>query len=142
MGIVYTRENNPTKGKLHINQLKSIVPAYKDVEFFIQEKFRICGEKRGSGNTDNIGTITSNKLYPFIYGAGPFSYLGEDIFNDYWKHYPRYKDSDKIKSSLYLNIFDYIEWIRKKDKNNADKLLKRYNQYLEFYSEQEKSQWK
>ena len=54
LGIVYTRESSPSTGTVSIDNLNTIVPAYKDVEFFIQEKYRICGESQGSGNTDNI----------------------------------------------------------------------------------------
>lgn len=141
LGIVYTREERPTTGSVNIDKLNTIKPAYKDVEFFVQEKFRICGESKGSGNTDNIGTISSNKLEPFIYGAGPFSYLGKDVFHDYWTHYPKYKDSDEIKKSLYTNLKGYIEWIKNKDKNKGDLLESKYNKYLQDLKKQE-SEWK
>ena len=137
LGIVYTREADPTKGTVSVKNLCSIKPAYKNVEFFIQEKFRICGDSKGSGNTDNIGTISSNKLDPFIYGAGPFSYLGKDIFHDYWTHYPKYKDSDTTKNSLYTNLPGYIEWLAKKDPQKADLIKIEYNKYLNDYKNQE-----
>ncbi len=141
LGIVYTRESSPSTGTVSIDNLNTIVPAYKDVEFFIQEKYRICGESKGSGNTDNIGTISSNKLEPFLFGAGPFSYLGEDIFNEYWANYPKYKDSKEVKDSLYTNINSYIEWVRKKDEHRANKLHKKYEQYLLDYKNMESKNW-
>ncbi|WP_332058472.1 type II restriction endonuclease, partial [Streptococcus canis] len=107
LGVVYTRETNPTTGKVAFENLDSIIPAYKNIEIFVQEKYRICGDKKGSGNTDNIGTITSASIKPFVYGAGPFSILGKDTFHDYWVNHPRYTDSKEKKQSLYNNIDTY-----------------------------------
>ena len=110
--------------------------------FFIQEKYRICGESKGSGNTDNIGTISSNKLEPFIFGAGPFSFLGPEVFHDYWVNYPRYKDSAETKASLYTNISGYIDWVRETDEEKAQNLLEKYTEYLKKYQELELNNWK
>lgn len=142
LGIVYTREENPTIGKVSINDLDKIIPAYKNVDFFIQEKYRICGESKGSGNTDNIGTISSNKLEPFIFGAGPFSFLGPEVFHDYWVNYPKYKDSAETKASLYTNISGYIDWVRETDEERAKNLLEKYTEYLKKYQELELNNWK
>lgn len=130
LGVVYAREENPTKGKILINNLKNIVPCYKDVEFFVQEKFKICGERKGSGNTDNIGTINADITY-FREGRGPFSILGKDIFEDYWKNYPKYKDSKEIKDSLYTTIDGYIRWVRESQGNleKAKSLEAKYAEY-------------
>lgn len=92
LGIVYTRKSHPTTGTGHVDNIKEIIPAYNNVECFIQEKFKICGEsKGGSGNTDNIGTISSNSLAPFVYGAGPFSFLGKNVFHDFGLTIPNIK---------------------------------------------------
>ncbi|MDU0403410.1 Type-2 restriction enzyme EcoRV [Lactococcus lactis] len=61
-----------SKGKISLKDVETIIPAYKNIEVFVQEKFRICGDKKGSGNTDNIGTIKANSIEPFVFGAGPF----------------------------------------------------------------------
>ncbi|PVX39787.1 restriction endonuclease EcoRV [Pasteurella langaaensis DSM 22999] len=142
LGIVYEREKHPTIGASNLENLDSIIPAYKNVKFFIQEKFRICGESKGSGNTDNIGTISSSSLYPFIYGVGPFSYLGYEVFHEYWVNYPKYKDKEEIKDSLYTNIEGYIEWVRKKDNRRADQLSVKYQEYLKSYKSMENNGWK
>lgn len=133
LGVVYTREEKPTTGKVDFKNLESIVPAYKNIEVFVQEKYRICGDKKGSGNTDNIGTINSTSIEPFIYGAGPFSVLGDDVFNHYWKHYPRYTDSLTVKQSLYNNLEEYFEWIAKTDRAKSSELKKLYSDYLTQY---------
>ncbi|HEL1266430.1 TPA: restriction endonuclease [Streptococcus equi subsp. zooepidemicus] len=135
LGVVYTREPNPTVGKVNFDNLGSIIPAYKDIEVFVQEKFRICGDKKGSGNTDNIGTISAKTIEPFIYGAGPFSVLGEEVFHDYWVNHPRYTDTEEKKQTLFNNIDSYIEWVRTSDQQRADKLRKKYDEYLDAYNQ-------
>lgn len=132
IGILYTRETHPSTGKFKFNELKTIVPAYKNPEIFIQEKHRICGDKKGSGNTDNIGTIKSNTLAPFIHGAGPFSFLGKEAFHSYWTNHPKYKDSQEIKDSLYNDLPSYLVWLEKTDKDLAQSYTELYKQYLEF----------
>lgn len=135
LGVVYTRENKPTTGKVTLENLQKITPSYKEIEVFVQEKFRICGDKKGSGNTDNIGTITANTIEPFIYGAGPFSILGEDVFHDYWKNHPKYTDSAEIKASLFNDIPSYIKWVEKYDTNKAKHLKTKYTSYISQYNQ-------
>lgn len=57
----------------------------EDFIFFVQPKWKIANDIPGSGNTRNIGGITNIKK--LINGQGPFSALGEDVFDDYWMGY-------------------------------------------------------
>lgn len=141
LGVVYTRENEMSKGKISFEEVESIIPAYKNIEVFIQEKFRICGDKKGSGNTDNIGTIKANSIEPFVFGAGPFSFLGIDVFHDYWVNHPRYTDSIDIKKSLYNDISSYIKWVGQKDNVRASELQIQYDKYLNCYDEMVRKNW-
>lgn len=141
LGVVYTREKEPSLGKTAIEDLDTIVPAYKDIEVFVQEKYRICGDKKGSGNTDNIGTIKANTIKPFIYGAGPFAFLGKDIFHDYWIHHPKYKDSEETKSSLFNNLSSYIAWVGKNDPTKAAIISQKYEKYKQFIYEKNADNW-
>lgn len=134
LGVVYTRESNPTTGNINFNKISDIIPAYKNIEVFIQEKYRICGDKKGSGNTDNIGTIKANSIEPFVYGAGPFSVLGEEVFHDYWVNHPKYTDSPEKAKSLFNDLASYIEWVRKSDSDRADELNRLYNLYKYEYN--------
>lgn len=134
IGVLYSRETNPTKGKLQLSNLQEIIPPYKDPEIFVQEKFRICGEKKGSGNTDNIGTIKDSSIEPFIGGFGPFAFLGIDAFNSYWSNYPYYKMPTAEKKELYSNIEEYLIWLRKIDSKLADFYEEKYKEYLDFKS--------
>ena len=135
MGILYTREEKYTKEIINFIDIDKAVPAYRDIDVFVQEKFRICGDKKGSGNTDNIGTIKANTLEPFIYGAGPFAMLGEEIYHEYWKNHPKYKDSKKVKDSLYDDLDGYISWVAKADKERAKLLRNQYEKYKLWYKE-------
>lgn len=135
LGILYTREEKYTKGIINFIDIDKAVPAYRDIDVFVQEKFRICGDKKGSGNTDNIGTIKANTLEPFIYGAGPFTILGEEIYHEYWKHHPKYKDSQEIKDALYDDLEGYISWVAKTDKEKASILREQYEKYKIWYKE-------
>lgn len=141
LGVVYTREVNASIGKQAFENLSGIIPAYKDIEVFVQEKFRICGDKKGSGNTDNIGTIKANLIKPFVYGAGPFSWLGEDVFHDYWANHPKYKDSDEVKASLYNNLPTYIEWVSNNNLERGATLYKEYEAYKQWVIEKNRDNW-
>ena len=134
IGILYSREENPSIGKTTLDNLEELIPAYKDPEVFVQEKYRICGDKKGSGNTDNIGTIRAKSIDPFVYGAGPFSFLGPEAFHDYWVNHPKYKDSLETTNSLYLDIYGYINWLKttKGEVKLADTYFEKYEKYLQF----------
>lgn len=110
IGFVYDRNVNAKAGKVkHLNE--SIEAPYNNVEFFIQEKYKIAGEKPGSGNTENIGSILSANIQDFIEGNGIFSSLGNGIFEDYWRGYPRYRSSNKD----YTTLIQYLEIKKKKN---------------------------
>lgn len=141
LGIVYTREETPFQGKTELHNLDSILPAYRDVECFVQEKYRICGDKKGSGNTDNIGTIKYNTIKPFEYGAGPFAFLGKEVFLDYWTNHPKYTDSDQVKKALFNDLPSYFSWVKKSDPQKADTLSKKYSEYLAFTEIKNQNNW-
>ena len=54
---------------------------------FVVEKWRIASDKRGSGNTANIGSI--RRIADIVSGNGMFAKLGEEWFDDYWMNYGR-----------------------------------------------------
>lgn len=100
LGFVYTRTSNPTTGKFNIKDLENVIPAYTDVEFFVQEKYKIVGDKKGSGNTDNIGTVSYSSVEDFKLGMGPFAFLGSEICDDYWRGYPKNTEIKPIKDRI------------------------------------------
>ena len=103
IGFVYDRVTLANAGQIKTLTDEIQVP-YNNVEFFIQEKHKISGDKPGSGNTENIGSFLSNDIRDFINGNGPFASLGITVFEDYWKNYPKYRAS----SRLYTNLNEYF----------------------------------
>lgn len=68
-----------------LENLTSITSVIGDFDFFAQEKWKIASDKRGSGNTANIGSVT--KIDDLKNGNGIFSKLGEEWFDEYWINY-------------------------------------------------------
>lgn len=90
LGIIYSRVDSPAinETKCHdVAELYSIASVVRDFQFFVVEKWRIASDKRGSGNTANIGSI--NNIDDIINGNGMFSRLGESCFDDYWMNYKK-----------------------------------------------------
>lgn len=87
LGVIYSRADNRSNEfrKFKLDDLQSIPSVVHDFDFFAQPKFRIAKDQPGSGNTKNIGSISS--IADLRSGAGPFASLGEDVFDDYWMNY-------------------------------------------------------
>ena len=87
LGVIYTRvEVRPDEFKTHtIDELEQIQSVVKELQFFVQPKYRIAIDRPGSGNTKNIGAV--NRISALVNGTGPFADLGEEIFDDYWMYY-------------------------------------------------------
>ena len=42
-------------------------------------------------------------------GRGPFSELGQDAFDIYWKYYPKYRSTERP----YTSLDGFLEWLPK-----------------------------
>lgn len=87
VGVIYTRKEL-SKEQFRtwtVKELKSIPSVVKDLVFFAQPKYRIAIDRPGSGNTKNIGAVQS--IEALLKGEGPFTKLGEKVFDDYWMNY-------------------------------------------------------
>lgn len=112
LGIIYSRTDGASDEKniYQLNDLKNIASVIHDFTFFIQEKYKIALDRPGSGNTKNIGSVT--KIDPLIKGKGPFTELGENVFDDYWMYYLT-KDMARavdLKVVPYKNLNEYKEY--------------------------------
>lgn len=90
LGIIYDRANHATIDETKsysLNELHSIASVVSNFQFFVTEKWKIASDKRGSGNTANIGSI--NNIDDIISGNGMFSKLGENWFDEYWMNYKK-----------------------------------------------------
>lgn len=110
LGVIYTRvETRPDEFKTHtIDELEKIQSVVKDLQFFVQPKYRIAIDRPGSGNTKNIGAV--NKIMALVKGAGPFADLGEEIFDDYWMYYLTFDMARKaeLPKPPYNNLKSYF----------------------------------
>lgn len=125
IGFIYDRVESATEGSIvSVNELDKIIAPYSNVEFFIQEKYKIAGDKPGSGNTENIGSFKTNKSSLIKQGLGPFTFLGNEVFEHYWKNYPKYREGEK----KYTCLKEYFDWL---DKNDiyTKKLRDNYNDW-------------
>ena len=123
IGFIYKRNGQAQESQVYdyADREKIAFPFY-DVKYFIQEKYKIAGDKPGSGNTENIGSISTRKFSDLKDGNGPFSELGVDAFDIYWKYYPKYKSVERNYSSL----IEFIEWFPQQPANSIQ-LLHQYD---------------
>ncbi|MFQ5639309.1 MAG: type II restriction endonuclease [bacterium] len=88
IGFLYTR--NP---ECKITEIRQVIEAsqlqspFADIEYFVQKKYKIAGKTPGSGNTTNIGSISSNNINDFKEGKLGFSSKRE--FEEYWRNYKK-----------------------------------------------------
>lgn len=90
IGFLYTR--NPKCKRAEIRQIIEaaiLESPFNDIEFFVQEKYKIAGKSAGSGNTTNIGSIKSKEIEDFVNGSGPFKSHKE--FEEYWRGFKNKK---------------------------------------------------
>ena len=101
-----------------INELNAIKSVIEHFIFFVQPKWKIASDRAGSGNTRNIGGIL--EIDSLINGKGPFSELGEDIFDDYWMNYFNATDARNagIGAPRYHNLATYKEYLDKQQALN------------------------
>lgn len=89
IGFVYDRvalKKSADYAHYKVGDIEHIPLPFKNVEVFVQEKWRISGDRAGSGNTTNIGSIVGT-LDDFVNGRGVFS--SDDEFHAYWRGYER-----------------------------------------------------
>ncbi|MCM8774384.1 MAG: EcoRV family type II restriction endonuclease [Candidatus Omnitrophica bacterium] len=99
-----------------MEQLLDILSVIKDFEFILHEKYQIATDRPGSGNTKNIGSVIN--IDELRNGAGPFSKLGIDVFDDYWMYC---MTSDMARAAEltkppYSNLKQYFEYKKLKTK--------------------------
>ena len=112
LGIIYTRSTlsltNETK-PFELAQLESIPSVIRNIQFFVAEKWKIASDRRGSGNTANIGSI--KRISDIVSGQGMFARLGEKWFDDYWMNYGKItvrQGSGQTKK--ITNLHDFVAY--------------------------------
>ncbi len=130
LGILYSRkaltylEEAKTYNRENLKEIPSVIG---DFEFFACEKWRIASDKRGSGNTANIGSITYIK--DILNGNGTFAKLGEQWFDEYWINYGKIVVPDTItktgKPRYITNLRDYLKFKGMDDSQIAENVILR-----------------
>lgn len=88
LGVIYDRAIAATIDEtviVSIAEISTITSVMSNMQFFLAEKWRLASDRRGSGNTANIGSI--DLIDDVLAGNGMFSSLGEEWFDDYWMNY-------------------------------------------------------
>ncbi len=118
LGILYTRavSSNIDETKiLKLNELDKITSVIKDLTFFAEEKWKISGDKGGSGNTANIGSI--QYIDDILQGNGVFKNLGEKVFDEYWINQGILKVPDSKKAGNFKKLTNLSEFLEFKGIN-------------------------
>lgn len=114
IGFVYKRNGKAQESQvISYNDRGDIIFPFYEVRYFIQEKYKIAGDKPGSGNTENIGSFSTKDFQDLKIGRGPFSSLGQEVFDIYWKYYPKYRSQNKS----YNSLTEFIDWFLSKNPN-------------------------
>jgi len=122
LGIIYSRailnQENELK-RYKIDEIALIPSVINQFVFFVNEKWKIASDKRGSGNTANIGSV--KKISDLISGNGTFSLAGEEVFDDYWINYGKIKIKSKEgKVKPLTSMEEYVKY-RKLSKSIINK---------------------
>ncbi|MGN0746137.1 MAG: EcoRV family type II restriction endonuclease [Aristaeellaceae bacterium] len=127
LGIIYSRTEIPKDAEFRaysIEDLGSIPAVIRNCIFFAEEKWRIAGDKGGSGNTANIGSI--QYIPDILNGNGVFVKAGEEYFDDYWANYGKMEITDHAGKRKRLSSFaEYLHYRNLPDTLNNPKPPKR-----------------
>lgn len=107
VGFVYTRTEEAQRRVYPLAERATITSPYRDIAWFVQEKYKIAGLTPGSGNTTNIASISTNQIADFQDGGGPFARRGENYFREYWANY-----GTAAGKRFYRTIEEFEAWKR------------------------------
>lgn len=111
LGVIYSKCDDVAdeRKQFTLEDLPQIPSVIRDFQFFAQPKFRVASFRPGSGNTKNIGSVIS--IDELVNGAGPFSKLGEEVYDDYWMFYLTRDMAEALKVARpYSNLKTYVEY--------------------------------
>lgn len=127
LGIIYSRTELPKDEEFRVytvDDVDSIPSVIRNFIFFAEEKWRIAGDKGGSGNTANIGSI--HYIPDILAGNGVFAKAGEEFFDDYWANFGKMEITDPTGKRKKLSSFsEYLRYRNLPDSLNNPKPRKR-----------------
>ena len=111
LGIIYDRANSgidETKS-YPVEELHSITSVITNLQFFVVEKWCIAGDRSGSGNTANIGSI--QRIRDILSGNGMFAALGEHWFDNYWMNFGKISvRGEDGKTRKITSLTEFVEY--------------------------------
>jgi len=111
LGVIYSKcdEVADERKQFTLEDLPKIPSVVQHFQFFAQPKYRIASSRPGSGNTKNIGSVI--KIAELVNGTGPFSSLGEEVYDDYWMFYLTRDMAQTLSIERpYSNLKTYLEY--------------------------------
>lgn len=126
LGVIYSKcdEVIDERQQFTLEDLEKIPSVIKDFQFFAQPKYCLATSRPGSGNTKNIGSV--NKVEQLINGTGPYSSLGEKVYDDYWMFYLTRDMALALEIERpYTNLKSYLEY-----KNRGIDTLREHEQEI------------
>lgn len=127
LGVIYSKNTHVAdeRKQFTLTELATIPSVIRNFQFFAQPKYRIASSRPGSGNTKNIGSVM--KIEQLINGAGPFTQLGEEVYDDYWMYY---LTADMARSfeipRPYSDLKSYFEY-----KQRGSEILQQFEDQIE-----------
>lgn len=111
LGVIYTKTNEAgdERKQYSLDDLEKIPSVIREFQFFVQPKYRIASTRPGSGNTKNIGSVMA--VDQLLKGTGPFSILGEEVYDDYWMFYLTTDMAKALEIERpYTNLKSYLAY--------------------------------
>jgi hypothetical protein len=112
LGVIYDRAHGATIDEtvvVALNDLEAIASVMSNMQFFVTEKWKIASDRKGSGNTANIGSI--ELIEDILLGQGMFANLGEEWFDEYWMNYGQIMVMDGMGGAKAItNLLGFVNY--------------------------------
>ena len=108
LGVIYDRAHSATIDEtkmVAVDDISELASVMSNMQFFVAEKWRLASDRRGSGNTANIGSI--ELIEDVVAGQGMFSGLGEEWFDEFWINYGLLMTADGRKITTLADFVDF-----------------------------------
>ena len=109
LGLIYDRAESATIDETKIvavAEVEKIASVMSNMQFFVAEKWQLASDRKGSGNTANIGSISH--IGDILVGNGIFAKLGEQWFDEYWMNHGRLQIPDGKGAFTALNRLEEL----------------------------------
>ncbi|NJM51393.1 MAG: restriction endonuclease [Sphingomonadales bacterium] len=116
LGLIYDRAKSATideTKQVTIKEVEKIASVMSNMQFFVAEKWQLASDRKGSGNTANIGSIVC--IEDILAKNGIFAKLGEAWFDEYWMNHGKLKIPDNQGNFKPLGRLDQLVAYRNGD---------------------------